>query len=153
MTPAVVGPTPAFVLDASVTAAWLLPDERTVASERAYARLRASQIDAHAPELWVWECGNVIANAVKRNRIVIGDAQPMWNLLESVRTRVSLVAFEPKQVGACLALAVEETLSLYDAAYLWLAMSMRLPLLTHDQRLAAAASHQAVDVWRLETMT
>ena len=42
----------ALVLDASVTATWLLPDEHDDASRRAYARLRRGAVEAHAPELW-----------------------------------------------------------------------------------------------------
>jgi predicted nucleic acid-binding protein len=147
------GVSPSFVLDASVTAAWLLPDERTPAAERAYAQLRASVAEVHAPELWLWECGNIIANAVKRKRMATADAQPLWNVLDGVRSRVDLVAFEPSQTRACLALAVDESLSIYDAAYLWLAMSLALPLMTHDERLAAAARHQDVAVWRVENLS
>ena len=143
---------PAFVLDASVTAAWLLPEERTPAAERAYMQLRASAVEAHVPELWLWECSNIISNAVKRRRVAVRDAQPLWALLDSVRTRVDVVSFEPAQVRACLALAVDEALSVYDAAYLWLAMSLGVPLLTHDERLAAAAQRQRVEAWRVEKL-
>ena len=143
---------PAFVLDASVTAAWLLPDERTSAAERAYGRLRASVVEAHAPDLWLWECSNIIANAVRRKRVSKSDAQPLWQLLDGVRTRLDLVTLEPAQTRACLALDVDEALSLYDAAYLWLAMSLQLPLLTHDERLGAAARRQKVGVWTLEQL-
>lgn len=144
---------PAFVIDASVTASWLLPDERTPAAERAYAKLRANLAEAHAPDLWLWECGNIVANAVKRGRVQPADAQPLWNLLDGVRSRVDLVSYEPAQARACLALAVDEALSIYDAAYLWLAMSLRLPLMTHNERLAGAARRQRVDVWRLEHLS
>jgi predicted nucleic acid-binding protein len=140
----------AFVLDASVTATWLLPDEHTAASRRVYARLRASMLDAHAPDLWLWECGNIIANAVKRSRASPSDAAPLWNLLDAIRTRVQLASLEPLQVRACTLLGVDHALSIYDAAYLWLALSLKLPLLTHDARLARVAATQSVPVLRLE---
>jgi predicted nucleic acid-binding protein len=140
----------AFVLDASVTATWLLPDEHDAASQRVYARLRAAQLRLHAPELWLWECGNIVANGVRRARIAAEDAVLVWSVLDAVRTRVELAMFEPAQVRACLLLAVDEELSIYDAAYLWLAASQKLPLLTHDACLARAAAHQGVDVVRLE---
>lgn len=135
-----------LVLDASVTAAWLLPDEATPQSRRLYARLRARAVDAHAPELWLWECGNVIANAVKRARMTPDQALLTWSILDAVRSRVELATLEPSQVRACLVLAVDTGLSIYDSAYLWLALSLDLPLLTHDQRLADAARSRKVSV-------
>jgi predicted nucleic acid-binding protein len=144
--------TEAYVLDASVTATWLLPDEHTEASRRAYACLRASTVEAHAPDLWLWECGNIIANGVKRSRIEPADAMLMWSVLDAVRTRVELAALEPAQTRACLVLAIDSGLSVYDSAYLWLAMSLKLPLLTHDDRLARAAAQQKVEVLTLESL-
>jgi predicted nucleic acid-binding protein len=142
----------AFVLDASVTASWLLPDEQSESSDRVYAKLRASVVDAHAPDLWLWECGNVIANGVKRGRIEPDDGLLVWSVLDAVRTRVEVASLQPSQVRACLALAFELGLSIYDAAYLWLAMSLKLPLLTSDARLAAAAARQSVEVLAVEDL-
>ena len=87
----------AFVLDASVTAAWLLPDEHSPAARHAYSKLRAATVQAHAPELWLWECGNIIANAHKHKRLSADDALLTWSVLDAVRTRVELASFEPAQ--------------------------------------------------------
>jgi predicted nucleic acid-binding protein len=143
----------AFVIDASVTATWLLPDEHTEASKRVYARLRANAFDAQAPDLWLWECGNIIANSVKRARVQPADAAALWGLLDAVRTRVQLSSLEPLQVRACMLLGVDYGLSIYDAAYLWLANSLKLPLLTHDKRLARNAARHEIAVLRLEDVT
>lgn len=142
----------AFVLDASVTATWLLPDEHDVASQRVYAQLRAARLQFHAPELWLWECGNIVANGVKRSRIAAADAVLVWSVLDAIRTRVELASFEPAQARACLLLAVDESLSIHDAAYLWLSMSLQVALLTHDAALARAAARQRVPVLRLEDL-
>lgn len=142
--------TEAFVLHASATAAWLLPDEHSDAADRVYTQLRASTVDAHAPEGWLWECGNIIANGVRHGRIDSADAMLMWSVLDAVRTRVELSTLEPNQVRACLVLAIDHGLSIHDAAYLWLAKSLALPLLTHDEALARACTKQKVAVLRLE---
>lgn len=136
----------AFVLDASVTALWLLPENQSEAADRVYAKLRASLVDAHAPELWLWECSNLIANAVRQRRMTADDGLLTWSVLDAVRTRVELATFEPAQTRACLALAFDVGLSIHDAAYLWLAKSLKLPLLTHDEQLAAAARSRSVAV-------
>jgi predicted nucleic acid-binding protein len=143
----------AFVLDASVTAAWLLPDEHTESARRVYAKLRAQAIGAHAPELWLWECGNIIANSVKRGRMTPADALLTWSVLDAVRSRVELTQLEPGQVRACLVLALDLGLSIYDGAYLWLAKSLGLPLLTHDERLGRAARKQSVRLLTLQALS
>lgn len=142
----------AFVLDASVAAAWLLPDEHTIEASYTFGSMRAGRYRAHAPELWLWECGNVIASAVKRSRVNADKALALWHVLDSLRTRIDLATLEPGQVRACLLLGTEHGLSLHDAAYLWLALSLRLPLLSHDRRLSEAAARAGVAVLRLENL-
>lgn len=144
--------TAAFVLDASVTAGWLLPDGHSPASEHAYARLRRGAVDAHAPDLWLWECGNIIANGVRRARVDPADAVLVWSVLDAIRTRVELFSPDAGQVRACLLLGIDHALSIHDAAYLWLAESLGLPLLTHDATLARAATRRAVKVLRVEDL-
>lgn len=139
-----------LVVDASVTAAWLLPDEASAQSKRVYALLRKGAVDLHAPDLWLWECGNVIANAVKRRRLSAPDALLTWSVLDAVRTRVALTAMQAAQVRAALVIAIDHSLSIYDAAYLWLASSSRLPLLSHDKLLLAAAERLRITVLRVE---
>ena len=139
-----------LVVDASVAAAWLLPDEASAESRRVYALLRRGAVDLHAPDLWLWQCGNVIANAVKRRRLSAPDALLTWSVLDAVRTRVALTAMQTAQVRAALVIAIDHSLSIYDAAYLWLASSSRLPLLSHDKLLGAAAARLSIAVLRLE---
>jgi predicted nucleic acid-binding protein len=136
----------AVVLDASVTATWLLPDEASSASREVFVRIRRGSLVPHAPDLWLWECGNIIANGVKRNRITPADALLTWSVLDAIRTRVELTHPVPAQTRAALTLAIDAGLSLYDAAYLWLAMSLKLPLLSTNQALARAAVRRGVTV-------
>ena len=129
----------AVVIDASATAAWLLPEEHSESAQRVYARVRLGELELHAPELWLWECGNIIANGVAKQRMAPADAMLTWSVLDAIRSRVELTSPVPAQIRAALTLALDHALSLHDAAYLWLAMSLKLPLLTHNRKLAAAA--------------
>ena len=129
----------AFVLDASVTAAWLLPDEASEHTRRLYALIRRDEVDPQAPNLWQWECSNIIANGVRRGRIPGSSVEGLWNVLEAVRHRVELHELAPAQHKAALAVALDAGLSAYDGGYMWLARSLNLPLLTFDRRLAEAA--------------
>ena len=141
---------PAVVLDASVTAAWLLPDEASEASQKVYVRLRRGSLVLHAPELWLWECGNIIAGGVKRSRITPDDALLTWSVLDAIRARVEMTSPAPAQARAALVIALDHGLSIYDAAYLWLAQSLRLPLLSTDRSLARAARASSVRVVGME---
>lgn len=140
------------VLDASITAAWFLPDEASEVAENAYARMRRGTLVLHAPELWLWECGNIIANSVKRRRFSVADALLAWSAVDSIRSRIELLASKPAYAATALPLALEHGLSLYDAAYLRLAISLQVPLLTADRALARAASASAVPALRLEDL-
>ena len=137
---------PAVVLDASVAAAWLLPDQASEASRSVYVRSRRGSLELHAPELWLWECGNIVAGAVRRQRLGADDALLTWSVLDAIRVRVEFTAPAPAQARAALVLGLDLGLSLYDAVYLWLAKSLRLPLLTIDAAMAKAARSADVTV-------
>ena len=142
----------AFVLDASVTAAWLLPDQANDHTRRLYARIRRDEVEPQAPNLWQWECANILASGVRRGRIPGSSVEGLWNVLEAVRHRVELHELAPPQYKAALAIALDAGLSAYDAGYMWLARSLNLPLLTFDQRLAQAAPACGVRVLDIATL-
>jgi predicted nucleic acid-binding protein len=141
------------VLDASIAAAWFLPDEASDVADNAYALMRRGTLILHAPELWLWECGNIVANSVKRRRLSIADALLAWSAVDSIRSRIGLIPPEPAQAASALSLALEHGLSLYDAAYLRLAISLQIPLLTADRALARAASANAVLTLSLDDLS
>ena len=80
----------AFILDATVTAAWLLPDNASVHTQRLYTRIRRDEVDPQAPNLWQWECGNLIASGVNNGRIPTTSVEGLWSVLEAIRHRVEL---------------------------------------------------------------
>ena len=65
-------------------------------------------------------------------------------MLEALRHRVELHELAPAQHKAVLDVALETGLPVYDAAYLWLARSLRLPLATFDPAQIAAAKKSGV---------
>ena len=134
----------AFVLDASVTSAWLLPDVANDDTRRLYARIRRDELDPQAPNLWQWECGNLIASGVNSGRIPQTSVEGLWGVLEALRHRVELHELAPAQHKAVLDVALETGLPVDDAAYLWLARSLRLPLATFDPAQLAAAKKSGV---------
>ena len=134
----------AFILDATVTAAWLLPDNASTHTQRLYTRIRRDEVDPQAPNLWQWECGNLIASGVNNGRIPTASVEGLWSVLEAIRHRVELHDLAPAQHKAVLDVALDTGLPVYDAAYLWLAQSLRLPLATFDQAQQAAAKKRGI---------
>lgn len=134
----------AFVMDASVTAAWLLPDNASSDTQRLYARIRRHEVDPQAPNLWQWECGNLIASGVNSGRIPHSSVEGLWGVLEAIRHRVELHDLAPAQHKAVLDVALDTGLPVYDAAYLWLAQSLKLPLATFDPAQITAAQKRGI---------
>ena len=137
----------AFVMDASVTAAWLLPDNASSDTQRLYTRIRRHEVDPQAPNLWQWECGNLIASGVNSGRIPHSSVEGLWGVLEAIRHRVELHDLAPAQHKAVLDVALDTGLPVYDAAYLWLAQSLKLPLATFDPAQITAAQKRGVTLW------
>lgn len=133
----------AFVLDCSVTMAWVFPDE---ASESTDA-LRDSLIQESAivPALWPIEVANVLLVAARRGRISEDDWPRICSGLE-----VLPIDIEPDSRGrvlhTVLPMARQHQLSVYDTMYLELAIRHRLPLATLDQKLMVAARKAGVEI-------
>ena len=131
-----------FVLDCSVTMAWVFPDEASEAT----GRLRDSLIDdrAFVPSLWPVEVGSVLLAAARRGRVDADEWPRICASLDALPIEVEPVS-TPRVWGLTLTLAERHDLSVYDATYLELALRMKLPLATLDRALAAAAKTAGVD--------
>ena len=129
-----------LVLDASMTIAWLFDDERT---EAAHAVMRQVVAEgAIVPSLWRLEVANVLRNAERRGRC--NEAYVDRSLARLARLTIerdeetetdNLYAW-----GATRTLARKEDPSLYDAAYLELALRRHLTLASCDKALLTAAA-------------
>lgn len=126
--PAGYGWRPPIVVDCSVLSAALFEEE----TRDDALRLLAGKA-LHAPTLLDHE---MVSVAVKKTRagwpepvVARGLADYFEQMLELHRT----------DGAAQYALATRYRLSAYDAAYLWLASELRMPLATFDDKLAAAA--------------
>ncbi|WP_313606798.1 type II toxin-antitoxin system VapC family toxin [Rhizobium sp.] len=128
-----------YVVDASMAAAWLLPEEHSDAAEVVIASM--SEL-CPVPSLFWFEIRNILTMAERRGRIAKGGA--LINM-ERVR-RLPLDDAGIGGDGSVLLLAAGHSLSAYDAAYLALAINRGVPLATLDRKLAAAARKEGVPV-------
>ncbi len=125
-----------FVLDCSITVAWLFEDEFTPQTDELLDRLKDS--GALVPALWRLELGNVLARAERLNRITAAQIADYLDLLDRSPI-VTDTETESRAFREILTLARNEGLTTYDAAYLELAVRRRLPLATLDKDLIRAA--------------
>ncbi|MHB0954639.1 MAG: type II toxin-antitoxin system VapC family toxin [Allorhizobium sp.] len=129
-----------FVLDASIAAAWFLPDEQHDAADRLMADLRS--VSAIVPSLFWFETRNVFLMAERRGRLREGEAV----LLMAQLRGFPLEDMGSAGDGSVLDLASRHKLSGYDASYLALAKVRAVPLATADRKLANAARDEGVPV-------
>ena len=123
----------AYVLDASLAAAWFLPDEASGAADRLLADILANS--PLVPSLFRHEVRNLLLVAERRDRLSASD-------VDEALIKLATLPIAVRDVGGdrdVLMLARKYGLTAYDPAYLALALAERLPLATLDKRLAAAA--------------
>ena len=134
-----------LVVDTSLTLAWYLEDEQNAYADAVLGAL--ADREAVVPPLWPYEVANGLWIAERRGRTTIPRIQRILALLQPLPIRVDLTAHERAR-GEVLALARQEGLTCYDAAYLDLAMREGLPLATLDNQLRAAATRVGVAEFR-----
>jgi predicted nucleic acid-binding protein len=128
-----------FVLDASVVLSWCFDDETSPYTDALLDLL--AEGEAFVPSIWPLEIVNVLVNAERAGRLVHADALKFLRLIASLP--ITVIPESPARVfSEVLALAREEGLSSYDAAYLDLALREGLPLATQDRALRRAAKRK-----------
>jgi predicted nucleic acid-binding protein len=126
-----------LVVDASILVAWAFDEVNAVASE---ARERMRREAAAVPALWWFEVLNALIQGECCGRFTeLGTAR----FLRDISRLVINVDRIPSE-HAVLTLARRHRLTVYDAAYLELALREALPLATLDEALADAARAEGV---------
>jgi predicted nucleic acid-binding protein len=132
-----------LVLDASVTVAWIDPSETTAAIRFVFDRIAESS--AWVPGLWRLEIANVLEMRVRRGRNDSDFRDVTLADLALLPIRLDLETHN-RAWGATVKLAARHRLTVYDAAYLELALRRGLPLATLDRELREAARAEQVEL-------
>lgn len=130
----------AFILDASATLSWAFADERGSSAFRAAKLLETGAEMALVPDLWWFEVRNILLMGERRGRISAAETESFLHQLSKLRIQLDAVRDE----NLLLDVARRHKLTVYDAAYLALAMRERIPLATLDKRLEAAAAAEGI---------
>jgi predicted nucleic acid-binding protein len=133
----------AFVLDASIALAWCFADEATPATDALLDRL--ADEEAVAPVLWRIEVANALAMAERRGRLSVAGLTRSVGLLQRLAVALDPEGSE-RAFRELLDLARSERLTVYDAAYLELALRLGLPLASKDSKLRQAAAELGLTV-------
>ena len=133
-----------MVVDASTAISFLLKDEVSSYALKAVASLRTAS-SVYVPSHFWLEISNGLLMAERRNRA------PRSDISESIRFAFSLPYITDEQTATrcqaeTLSLARQFKLTIYDAAYLELALRRRLTLATVDKALGRAANTVGVDL-------
>ena len=134
-----------FVVDAPVSLAWGLEDESNEYTDAVLDALENGK--ALVPYIWLLEVSNALLVAERRGRVTQAMVAGFLEYLRSLPIVVEQA--EPDRIfGEVLLLAREQGLSVYDAAYLDLALRRGLPLATQDQVLRDAARRMGVELFQ-----
>ncbi|HEX5413037.1 MAG TPA: type II toxin-antitoxin system VapC family toxin [Terriglobia bacterium] len=132
----------AFVVDASATLPWCFADEATATTNALLTPLQTGD-EALVPAHWPAEVANALLIAVRHGRISSRDADQFLEDLDVLAIRIDTATQKLIRLHI-LPIAEKHSLTIYDAAYLELAMRRAVPLATLDDDLRKAARISAV---------
>lgn len=127
-----------FVLDASVAASWAFPDEAGSSTSSALQVLATD--GAIVPALFWFELRNILVVNERRGRIREAETRSFLRNLAILPIQVDTLIDEDE----VMRMARTYQLTVYDAAYLELASSRKLPLATLDRQLQRASALERV---------
>jgi predicted nucleic acid-binding protein len=124
-----------IVLDASAAVEWLL---QTPAGRRIEQRIYTRQSTLHTVHLLDAEFAQVLRRLVRQGKLSSRRAEEAIEDLSALR----IMRYPPVLLLNRI-WRLRQNLSAYDAAYVALAEALNAPIITRDQRLAAAPGHSA----------
>lgn len=125
-----------FVLDCSITMAWCFEDESNEYTDAILEKLGIST--AVVPTIWPLEVANVLLLSKKKKRITEVQLASFVDALSTLPIVVD-PSTTSRAMHSIMVLAGQSDLTIYDAAYLELAIREGIPLITLDKGLIRAA--------------
>ncbi|MSQ51954.1 MAG: PIN domain-containing protein [Betaproteobacteria bacterium] len=123
-----------FVVDCSVAARWLLPDESTPYTDAVFELLNDQ--DAVVPNLFLSEFANVFLKLARQRKLSQQNALGAVKRFASLGLEIERGTPDPERL---FTLAEHYAISAYDATYPELALRRGLPLACWDGGLKIAA--------------
>ncbi|HTI72068.1 MAG TPA: type II toxin-antitoxin system VapC family toxin [Candidatus Limnocylindria bacterium] len=131
-----------FVLDCSLAMAWFFQGEATLATD-ALLDLLNQEGAVVVAQHWPLEVANTLLMGERRQRCTQADVAHFLNILGALHIEIDK-STGTNATRVTLDLARSQGLTIYDAAYLELAMRRQLPLASLDKALRSAATKVGV---------
>ena len=131
-----------FVVDASGGFSWVYPSQASGETDKWLEQME-SGAGVVVPSLWFWEIANGLLAAQRRKLLTTAERRKALH-------RLSLLSFTIDEeagriaLGKTSELAEKHGLSVYDAAYLEIALRRKLFLGSRDEALLKAAKRSGV---------
>ena len=126
-----------LVLDCSIALAWSVASQATPLSHKAQIEVQAH--GAVVPFIFPIAVANALWKLERRKLLSAAQLDVALQGFELIDLEIDVATLDIA-AAATLPLARHYTLSLYDAAYLELALRQKIPLATRDKQLAAATT-------------
>lgn len=130
-----------FVIDSSVVGKWYLPDEHGTNAIRIKDDFAVGAITLSVPLLLFYEVNNILRNAVIQVRIDQREAVKAYQNLYELNF---VTHFSEDLLKDALDKALRLGITSYDASYVVLAESLRVPLYTADKKLVEKVKSELV---------
>lgn len=131
-----------MVLDGSVAVSWFLEDETSPYGTEVRGLIPDAEL-VSVPAHWMLEVTNALLMAERRKRIAAAPVNHAVGILRQMPIRVDTETDD--QAGRqTLELARQHALTIYDAAYLELALRLGAALASLDEPLKTAAKKRGV---------
>jgi len=121
-----------IIIDASVAAKWLLPDEYDLRADVIKKSFTDREIAVAVSNLIFYEINNLLNSAALSKRISVRDSA---NFYESLLNLDFTIHWSKELLIKTLQKALDLNISSYDASYVALAQSLQIPLYTADEKL------------------
>ncbi len=130
-----------FVVDNSVVVGWYIASQADSLSGDLLDK--AITEDIYVPTIWRAEFANVLLVFTHNRRL---QPAQVASIIEQIEMLELIVDSAPPSVRTLVELGRRHSLGAYDAAYLELAMRLRLPLAARDGALRKAANRAGINV-------
>jgi len=138
-----------YIVDASVVIEYLITGPFTPNAQAFFNQITAAD-QLTVPEFCLLECTNVIWKQVRFSNMSRSDAQALLNVLRLLKLRRAPMK---RLLNSALDIALNNTLAVYDSAYIALALQSGTPLLSVDQAQSQAATAEGVTLIPITTFT
>lgn len=137
-----------YVIDASLALKWIWTEEDTDHARRYVRGALEGEMRLSVPSLFWYELTNALRFGSHRKTNASLSENP-WELIRAVP--IDTLEFVSEAFPIITELAARQNITVYDEAYVFLAQSLKVPLITSDKKLVESCANLPY-VWLSDTI-